>query len=184
MLPLMPKATAIWLVENTSLTFEQIAEFCQIHPLEVKAIADGEAAVGMLGMDPVAAGQLAQSEIERCEANPNGRLHLTPPVTAESLLGKVGGRYTPMIKRQDKPDAISWLLKFHPELTDLQICRLLGTTKGTIQTIRERSHWNAQNIKPRNPVQLGLCSQLELNRVIETARKNMPKKSFDSGEQS
>lgn len=171
MSPLMPKATAVWLIENTALTFDQIAEFCGLHPLEIKAIADGESAVGMLGLDPISSGQLTAAEIQRCEANPKDKLHLTPPVTAESILGKKGGRYTPVSKRQDRPDAIAWLLKFHPELTDLQICRLLGTTKNMIKAVRTRTHWNTANIKPRNPVQVGLCGQIELDRAVDIARR-------------
>lgn len=167
----MPKATAVWLIENTSLTFDQIADFCHIHQLEVRAIADGEAAVGMLGFDPISSGQLTLAEIHRCEADPKEKLHLTPPVTAESILGKKGGRYTPVSKRQDRPDSIAWLLKFYPELTDLQICRLLGTTKGMIKSVRSRTHWNAANIKPHSPVQVGLCTQAELDQAIDIARK-------------
>jgi hypothetical protein len=169
--PLMPKATAIWLIENTSLTFDQIADFCELHPLEVKAIADGESSQGMMGFDPIASGQLTHAEIKRCEEDPKLRLHLTPPVTAQSLLGKKGSRYTPVAKRQDRPDAIAWLLKFHPELTDTQICRLLGTTKPMIKAVRTRTHWNSQNIKPRSPIQLGFCSQAELDIAVEVARQ-------------
>ena len=167
----MPKATAVWLVENTSLTFDQIAEFCHIHPLEIRAIADGESAIGMLGMNPITSGQLTQAEIHRCEKDQAGRLHLTPPVTAESILGKKGARYTPVSKRQDRPDSIAWLLKFYPELSESQICRLLGTTKPMIKAVRSKTHWNSSNIKPRSPVQAGLCSQTELDQAIDVARK-------------
>jgi hypothetical protein len=171
-MPLMPKATAVWLIENTGLTFDQIAEFCNIHPLEVQAIADGESSVGMVGFNPITSQQLTPEEIKRCEADPTARLVLTPPITAESLLGKKKTRYTPVSKRQDRPDAIAWLLKFHPELTDTQICQLLGTTKPMIKSIRTRTHWNTSNIKPRSPVQLGLCTQTELDAAIAAAHKD------------
>lgn len=168
-LPLMPKATAVWLVENTSLSFEQIAAFCGMHSLEVQAIADGEVAVGMVGLDPIANGQLTKAEIERCEKNDMLRLKLLvvdlPQVAARSK----GPRYTPITKRGDKPDALAWLLKFHPELSDAQTCRLIGTTKPTIAAVRERTHWNATNIKPRNPVMLGLCTQRELEEAVALA---------------
>ncbi|WP_298373845.1 DUF1013 domain-containing protein [Azospirillum sp.] len=168
-LPLMPKATAVWLVENTSLSFEQIAAFCGLHSLEVQAIADGEVAVGMVGLDPVVNGQLTKTEIERCEKNEALRLKLLivdlPQVTARSK----GPRYTPITKRGDKPDAIAWLLKQHPELSDAQTCRLIGTTKPTIAAVRERTHWNAANIKTRNPVLLGLCTQRELEEALALA---------------
>lgn len=168
-LPLMPKATAVWLVENTSLSFEQIAAFCGLHSLEVQAIADGEVAVGMVGLDPIVNGQLTKTEIERCEKNEALRLKLLivdlPQVTARSK----GPRYTPITKRGDKPDAIAWLLKQHPELSDAQTCRLIGTTKPTIASVRDRTHWNAANIKTRNPVLLGLCTQRELEEALALA---------------
>jgi uncharacterized protein len=170
--PLMPKATAVWLIENTGLTFEQIAEFCNIHPLEVQAIADGESSVGMVGFNPITSQQLTADEIKRCEADSSAHLQLTPPITAESLLGKKKTRYTPVSKRQDRPDAIAWLLKFHPNLTDTQICQLLGTTKPMIKSIRTKTHWNSTNIKPRSPVQLGLCTQTELDAAIRSAQGN------------
>lgn len=170
--PLMPKATAVWLIENTSLTFDQIAEFCNIHPLEIQAIADGESSTGMVGFNPISSQQLTAEEIKRCEADSTVHLQLTPPVTADSLLGKKKTRYTPVSKRQDRPDAIAWLLKFHPNLTDSQICQLLGTTKPMIKSIRTRTHWNTNNIKPRSPVQLGLCSQSELDAMVLTTLKN------------
>lgn len=169
--PLMPKATAVWLIENTKLTFDQIAEFCAIHPLEIQAIADGESSVGMVGFNPVASRQLTLEEIQRCEANSSAHLNLTPPITADSLLGKKKTRYTPVAKRQDRPDAIAWLLKFHPTLTDTQICRLLGTTKPMIKSIRTRTHWNTSNIKLRSPVQLGLCTQSELDALAGASHK-------------
>lgn len=164
--PLMPKATAVWLVENTTLTFEQVAEFCGLHILEVQAIADGEAAVGMIGFNPITSGQLTAEEIKRCEEDSTLSLKLTPPLTADSVLGKKTSRYTPVSKRQDRPDAIAWLLKYYPSLSETQICRLLGTTKNMINAVRNKTHWNSANIKPRNPVQLGLCTQIELDKVI------------------
>lgn len=168
--PLMPKATAVWLVENTTLTFQQIADFCGIHPLELQAIADGEVAVGMHGRDPIAAGELTQEEIDRCSADPEARLqHAKRRVPIPEARPK-GARYTPVSKRQDRPDAIAWLLKNYPELTDAQICKLIGTTKATIEKVRDKTHWNAPNIKPQNPVSLGLCSEAELQKQIDLAR--------------
>ena len=168
--PLMPKATAVWLVENTALTFEQIAEFCDLHLLEVQAIADDEVAVGMQGLDPVTNSQLVQEEIDRCAADPTARLKLATSDIPMPSPRSAGARYTPVSKRQDKPDAIDWLLQHHPELSDQQISRLLGTTKTTITAVRQRTHWNASNIKPRNPVELGLCSQEELDRALAKVR--------------
>ena len=167
--PLMPKATAVWLIDNTTLTFEQIAEFCDLHLLEARAIADGEVAVGIIGLDPVANGQLTREEIERCTADPSARL----VVNEARQLPKTKARrtrYTPLSKRQDKPDAISWLLRNHAEITDPQIGKLLGTTKATIRAVRERTHWNSVNIRPRDPVLLGLCSQTELNEAVARAQ--------------
>ena len=154
--PLMPKATAVWLVENTGLTFEQIAEFCGLHALEVQAIADGEVAAQMQGLDPVANGQITADEIKRCEADPTAHLQLSEQAQPVPLVKHKGPRYTPISKRQDKPDAIAWLLKNHPELSDGQISKLVGTTKPTIAAVRDRTHWNSPNIKPRHPVALGL----------------------------
>ncbi len=168
-LPLMPKATAVWLVENTTLSFEQIADFCGMHSLEVQAIADGEVAVGIVGLDPVANGQVNRQDIERCEKDESARLRLT--VSPELARQKAkGARYTPVSKRQDKPDAVAWLLKHHPGLSDAQVCKLIGTTKDTISKVRDRSHWNAANIKARNPVTLGLCSELDLEKAAIIAR--------------
>jgi len=168
--PLMPKATAVWLIENTALTFRQIADFCGLHELEVKGIADGEVAVGIVGLDPVANGQVTRDEIARCEKDENGKLRMIQSKVPLPKVRSKGARYTPVSKRQDRPDAIAWLLKFHPEVADAQIQKLLGTTKATIQAIRDRSHWNALNIKPRDPVSLGICSQLELDRIVQSAR--------------
>ncbi|EME71309.1 putative cytoplasmic protein [Paramagnetospirillum caucaseum] len=165
-LPLMPKATAVWLVENTALSFEQIADFCGLHPLEVQAIADGEVAAGIVGLDPVANGQVTRAELERCEANPDGRLKLTITDIPQPRAKPKGARYTPVSKRQDRPDAIAWIIKHHPELSDAAISKLVGTTKPTIQSVRDKSHWNAANIKPRNPVTLGMCTEAELEKVV------------------
>lgn len=173
-LPLMPKATAIWLVENTSLTFEQVAEFCGMHELEVQAIADGEVAVGMVGRDPLAGGELTAEEIARVEANPNLKLKMRDQDLPQPVARSKGPRYTPVTKRGDKPDAIAHLLKAHVELSDAQICKLIGTTKPTIAAVRDKTHWNAANIKARNPVLLGLCSQRELDAALERARKGRP----------
>jgi len=172
--PLMPKATAVWLVENTSLTFEQIAEFCGLHPLEIQAIADGEVATQMQGLDPVANGQTTAEEIARCQADPNARLVLSPQAVAPQLFRHKGPRYTPIAKRQDKPDAISYLIKSHPELSDAQISKLIGTTKPTIAAVRDRTHWNSPNIKPRHPVELGLCTLRELEEAVLRARARRP----------
>jgi hypothetical protein len=169
-LPLMPKATAVWLVENTALSFEQIADFCGLHPLEIQAIADGEVASGIVGLDPVANGQLTRGELDRCEADPDARLKLIITDYPQPRAKPKGARYTPVSKRQDRPDAIAWILKHHPELSDPQICKLIGTTKPTIQSVREKTHWNAANIKPRNPVTLGLCTEPELEKVVALAR--------------
>jgi hypothetical protein len=168
--PLMPKATAVWLVDNTSLTFEQIADFCGLHPLEVKGIADEDVAKGIKGQDPVATGQLTREQIERAEKDPAVRLKMAPPKhKIPPVKMKRAPRYTPVSKRQDKPDAVYWLLRNHPEFSDADIIKLIGTTKATIQKIRERSHWNATNIKAVDPVTLGLCSQLELDLAVERA---------------
>ena len=169
--PLMPKATAVWLVENTSLTFDQIAEFCGLHPLEVQAIADGEVAIQMLGLDPVANGQTTASEIERCQADPEARLVLSESAIPPQYVRHKGPRYTPIAKRQDKPDAIFYLLRNHPELSDAQICRLVGTTKPTINAVRDRTHWNSPNIKPRHPVGLELCTLEELDAAVTKATR-------------
>jgi uncharacterized protein len=165
--PLMPKATAVWLVENTSLTFEQIADFCELHPLEVQAIADGEVANQMQGLDPVANGQTTAAEIERCQKDPQARLKLSPQALPPQVVKHRGPRYTPIAKRQDKPDAIMYLLRNHPDLSDAQITKLIGTTKQTIAAVRDRTHWNTVNIKPRHPVGLGLCTLEEMERAIQ-----------------
>jgi len=168
---LMPKATAVWLVENTALTFEQIAAFCNMHALEVQGIADGEVAVGIVGLDPVTNGQLTREEITRCEADAKARLIPIAKDTPQPQRRSKGPRYTPVSKRQDKPDAVAWMIRHHPELSDAQISRLVGTTKTTIATVRDRSHWNHANLRPRDPVLLGLCTQTDLNAAILKARK-------------
>ena len=174
-LPLMPKATAVWLVENTSLSFEQIADFCKLHPLEVKGIADGEVAQGIKGLDPITTSQLTRDEIGKGEADSNYRLLLlTPKVEVPEPKAKKGPRYTPVSKRQDRPNAILWLVRNHPELKDSQIMRLVGTTKSTIESVRGRTHWNAQNLQPLDPVTLGLCSQTDLDHEVRRAAKEKP----------
>jgi hypothetical protein len=171
---LMPKATAVWLVDNTALSFEQIAQFCKLHPLEVKAIADGESAQGIKGLDPIATGQLSRDEIARGEANTNHKLKLSEPKVRVPDSKRKGPRYTPVSKRQDRPNAILWLVRNHPELKDAQISRLVGTTKSTIEQIRERTHWNSANLTPMDPVTLGLCSQIDLDLEVERAAKGRP----------
>ncbi|PCJ76918.1 MAG: cytoplasmic protein [Rhodobacteraceae bacterium] len=172
-LPLMAKATAVWLVDNTTLSFTQIAEFCGLHELEVNGIADGEVAVGVKGLDPIANTQLTAEEIKRCEADPKAKLELMYNPAAEGELKRKGPRYTPLSKRQDRPSAIAWLVKFHPELTDGQISKLVGTTKPTIMAIRDRTHWNIGNIQPVDPVALGMCKQMELDTAVAKAVKKM-----------
>lgn len=180
---LMPKATAVWLVENTGLTFDQIADFCTLHPLEIKGIADGDVASGMKGLDPVQAGQLTREEIEKGEANPNYRLKLLESkVRLPDLKRTKGPRYTPVSKRQDRPNAIQWLLKNHPELKDAQVIRLIGTTKSTIQAVRERTHWNSATLQPLDPVTLGLCSQIDLDMEVNRSAKDRPaQQNMDMG---
>lgn len=170
-LPLMPKATAVWLVENTSLSFEQIAGFTGMHELEVQAIADGEVAQGIVGVNPIANGQLTQEDLDRAQEDPRAKLKLNKTDIPLPKARSKGARYTPVSKRQDRPDAIAWLLKHHPELTDAQVSRLIGTTKPTILSVRDRSHWNAQNIKPQNPVTLGLCTEPELEKAVIIAQR-------------
>ena len=170
-LPLMPKATAVWLIEKTALTFTQIAEFCGMHPLEVQAIADGEVAQGIVGYDPVANQQVTTEDIARCEKSPDLRLKLMAPANPSKV--KRGARYTPVAKRNDRPDAIAFVLRNFPQLSEAQVIKLLGTTKDTIQKVRERTHWNSANIKPRDPVILGLCSQTDLNASVSAANDRL-----------
>ena len=174
--PLMPKATAVWLVESTSLSFDQIAHFCNLHPLEVKAIADGDAAQGIKGADPIQTGQLTREEIAKAEGDPEYRLQLARAKVRvpEPTTRKKGPRYTPVSRRQDRPNAILWLVRNHPELKDSQIMRLVGTTKTTILGIRERTHWNAASLTPLDPVTLGLCSQIDLDFEVQRASKEKP----------
>ena len=176
--PLMAKATAVWLVDNTTLSFKQIGDFCGLHELEVQSIADGDVATGVKGYDPVASNQLSPEEIKRGEADPAYRLQLKHNPAADGEEKRRGPRYTPLSKRQDRPAAILWLVKFHPELADAQIARLVGTTKPTIQTIRDRSHWNIANIQPIDPVALGLCRQTELDAAVQKAAQ---KKAAEGG---
>jgi hypothetical protein len=171
-LPLMPKATAVWLIEKTALTFGQIAEFCGMHPLEVQAIADGEVAAGIVGYDPVANNQLSPEEIKRGEADTGYHLKLMASTLQLPKRGKPS-RYTPVAKRNDRPDGIAFLLRNYPQLTEAQIGKLMGTTKETIQKVRDRSHWNSANIKPRDPVILGLCTQTDLNAMIAAANERL-----------
>jgi len=188
---LMPKATAVWLVEHTALTFGQIAQFCGLHELEVNAIADQEVAIGMVGLDPLANGQLTQAEIDRCSADPNAKLKMAESDLPAPTQRSKGPRYTPVTKRGDKPDAIAWLLKSHPELSDAAVSRLIGTTKPTITAVRDRTHWNSTNIKAQHPVLLGLCTQKELDDALSKVRRSAktvqprtaePETSDDSGE--
>lgn len=168
-LPLMPKATAVWLVDNTTLTFDQIAAFCGLHPLEVQGVADGEVAIGIVGLDPIATGQLTAEAIKEAEADPGRKLEMAQTTVPKPAARAKGPRYTPVAKRQDRPNAISWLLRYHSELTDGQIAKLVGTTKPTINSIRERTHWNINNIKLEDPVSLGMCTQLELDTAVTKA---------------
>ena len=166
----MPKATAVWLIDNTMLTFEQIAVFCGLHDLEIQALADGEVAPGMQGLDPISRGEVAMEEIERCQKDPSAKIEMARVILPERKARKKGARYTPVSKRGDRPNAIAWLLKNYSELSDAQISKLIGTTKPTISAIRDRSHWNSPNIKPQNPVGLGLCSGGDLEKIIAVAR--------------
>ena len=168
---LMPKATAVWLVENTTLTFDQISAFTGLHPLEIQAIADGEVAGGMTGYDPTTNGQLTKEEIKRAEADSNARLKLSPRDVPMPQARSKGPRYTPVAKRQDRPDAIAWLLKTHPELQDSQVAKLVGSTKSTVQSVKDRTHWNMQNLRQRDPVTLGLCTLKDLNDAVDRARR-------------
>lgn len=174
-LPLMPKATAVWLVENTALSFEQIAQFCGLHPLEVQGIADGEVSGGIRGVDPIASGQLTMDEIKRCEADPKLQLEIKSTAKQYIMQKTKGSRYTPVARRQDKPDAIAWLIKNFPTMTDAQIAKLIGTTKNTIQAVRTKTHWNSGNIKPRDPVLLGLCTQTHLDAATASIKQEAEK---------
>ncbi len=180
--PLMPKATAVWLVENTSLSFDQIAEFCGLHVLEVKGIADGDVAHGIKGMDPISNGQLTREEIKRAEDDHGVRLTLADSkVDIPEVKTKPGPRYTPVSRRQDRPNAVVWLLRNHPELKDSQIMRLVGTTKPTIASIRDRTHWNSNNLTPQDPVTLSLCSQTDLDNEVAKAARRIEREKKDQG---
>lgn len=175
-LPLKPKATAIWLIENTALTFDQIAEFCGMHPLEIRGIADGEVAIGILGESPIINGQLTQEVITKCEKDPDSKLTLSDNIeTYLKQARKKHSKYTPVARRGDKPDAIAWFNKFHPEVPVGDLVKLIGTTKNTILSIKEKTHWNWQNLRPRDPVLLGLCSQTELDKLLA----KYPKTSYN-----
>jgi hypothetical protein len=179
---LMPKATAVWLVDNTSLTFEQIADFAGLHHLEVKGIADGEVARDIRGADPIANGQLSREELDAAGADPNYRMKAQKSRHAEFLKpAKKSPRYTPVSRRQDRPDAIAWFLRNHPEIADSQIVKILGTTKSTIDQVRNRTHWNAANIKPVDPVTLGLVGQLELDAIVKRAAEKKAKDDAKKG---
>ncbi len=180
-LPLMPKATAVWLVENTTLTFDQIGMFCGLHKLEVQAIADGDVATGILGLNPTMNGQLTAEEIKRCEGDSRAHLKMTRSELPQPVVRSKGPRYTPVSKRADKPDAVAYLIKTYPELLDAQVARLLGTTKDTISKVREKSHWNATNIKPRNPVLLGLCKQADLDAALKRASRRVAREQKAAG---
>ena len=169
--PIMPKGTAVWLIENTALTFEQIAQFCGLHVLEVQALADEQASVGMIGVDPVKMGQLTAEEIERCSKNQNARLLLSTSAIPE-LRKKGKKKYVPLKKRQERPDAVAWLLKYYPDMSDSAICSLLSTTKSTVASIRERTHARMSELRPRDPVLLGFCSQVELDAAIASLEKS------------
>ncbi len=181
--PLMPKATAVWLIDNTALTFDQIADFCKLHPLEVKGIADGEVAGGIKGLDPVISGQLSREEIAKAEANSSYMMKLqSNNVGLPEVTRRKGPRYTPLSRRQDRPNAILWLLRSHPELKDAQIMRLVGTTKTTIAQIRDRTHWNINSLAPLDPVTLGLCSQIDLDFEVARASKDRSAVVHDGGQ--
>ena len=176
--PLMPKATAVWLVENTALTFDQIAEFCSLHPLEVKGIADGDVAQGIRGMDPIMSGELTRVELEAAEQNSEHTLKLNQTmVELPETTTKKQKKYTPLSRRQDRPAPIAWLVRNHSELKDSEVIRLVGTTKSTIESIRNRTHWNIGNIQPQDPVVLGLCSQIELDKLVLRASKRVEREA-------
>lgn len=170
-LPLMAKATAVWLVENTALTFQQIADFCGLHLLEIQAMADGEINSSIQGLDPIQNGQISKEELDRCQADPKNSLQLLKPDIPLPSSRTKGPRYTPIAKRQDKPNGIAWLVRNHPELSNPQISKLIGTTKPTIEAIRSKTHWNMANIEPQHPVHLGLCSFTELDALLKIARE-------------
>ena len=182
--PLMPIATAVWLIDNTSLTFDQIAEFCGLHPLQVRGVADGDVGASVRGIDPITTHQLTRDEIEKGQADADYRLKISRPKTIIAEKPRKGPRYTPVSKRQNRPDAIAWVVRNHPEISDAQIAKLLGTTKTTIQSVRDRTHWNSSNIQPQDPVGLGLCTQVDLDTVVRKAaakRAKLEAASPDAG---
>ncbi len=186
-MPLMPKATAVWLVENTTLTFDQIGDFCGMHPLEIQGIADGDVATGIMGQNPIEAGELASDEITKAEKDEDYRMVMSSHAIAHMKMAKTkkkGARYTPVARRQDKPEAIAFILKNHPYIPDSQIIKLIGTTKKTIESIKERTHWNIANIKPKDPVLLGLCMQTHLDAVASKFRPAGAKDPVDSDSDS
>ncbi|MET0545265.1 MAG: cell cycle transcriptional regulator TrcR [Caulobacterales bacterium] len=183
---LMPKATAVWLIENTSLTFEQIADFCGLHELEVTHLAQKEGLSSIRGADPIARGDLERSEIEKGEKDQDYRMKASTPLNAAAISKKAPPRYTPVSRRQDRPDAIAWMVRNHPEVPDAQTAKLLGTTKATIESVRNRTHWNSAQIKPVDPVTLGLCTQIELDAIVGRAaelkaRADLKKKKLEDG---
>ena len=169
--PLMPKATAVWLIDNTTLTFKQIADFCGLHELEVKGIADGDVAVGIKAYNPILSNQLTREEIQLSSEDPSRLLQMNKKNTEIEVKKMVGTKYTPISKREDRPNAIAWLTKNYPQLADSQICKLVGTTKNTVVGIRTRKHWNMSNISPKDPVAANLCTQTDLIKAIERAKK-------------
>ena len=175
---LMPKATAVWLVDNTTLTFDQIAIFCNLHALEVQGIADGEVAAGIKGLNPITTGQLSQEEIDRCTNDTEQHLKKLDARLRDTQRRSKGPRYTPLSRRQDRPNAIAWLVRYHPELKDAQISKLVGTTKQTISAVRNRTHWNISNITPQDPVTLGLSSQVDLDSAVQTAQVKLKKQQI------
>ena len=179
---LMPKATAVWLVDNTALSFDQIAAFCGLHPLEVQGVADGDVATGIMGANPIQNGQLTREEIEKAEADPAYRMKMSEPKVRVAAPKRKGPRYTPISRRNERPNAIKWLLRNHPELKDAQIMRLVGTTKSTIDSVRDGTHWNNSNITPMDPVTLGLASQIDLDLEVSRASKGLgPAEAVEEG---
>lgn len=182
--PLMPKATAVWLIDNTGLTFEQIAEFCGLHKLEIQAIADGEIGGGIIGANPVTSQELTEEEIKSCEQDPKRRLKMMKTDLPQPKTRTKGPRYTPVAKRADKPNAIAWLLKNHPELMDSQIAKLIGTTKPTIQAIRDKSHISTPNLKPQDPLLLGLCKREDFEKALERAARRVEREAKAAAKKS
>jgi hypothetical protein len=175
--PLMPKATAVWLIENTSLTFKQIADFCGLHELEIKGMADGDVSVGIKAYNPILSNQLTREEIELSSKDPNRPLQLKEKNIDIEVKKMIGTKYTPIAQREDKPNAIAWLTKNYPMLADSQICKLVGSTKNTVDAIRNRKHWNMSNISPKDPVMASLCSQTELQAAIDKAKRKVEREA-------